>query len=84
MEQVMEKFNNLMMGQQFDFLDFFLGGGGPKNPEPEVVALYEEWQKLPKEEQNRVESKVKGWAFSLTREEMFIGAREERRRRSQQ
>lgn len=83
MENVMQKFEKLMMSQKFDFLECFISIEGPRNPETKVVELYNEVKKLPKHEQDAIGEQVKNWAFSLTREEMFLGAKEEKMERSQ-
>lgn len=79
----MEKFDGLMMSQQFAFLDYFITREGPSNPEAEVVELYEIFKLLSSEEQDKLEEEVRAWAASLTREEMFVGAKEEKRRRTE-
>ena len=82
MQNVLRKFDDLLMSQQFAFLHYFMSGDGPREPEQEVVDLFEECKKLTDEEQQKVSNYVRSWAENLTREEMFAGARRERLERS--
>lgn len=84
MEKLMEKFESLWMSQKISFT-LYCVCNGPSNPEPCVVALYEEYKQLSEEAQEKIRDIVFDWMRSLTREEMFIGAREEHRgRRAEQ
>lgn len=84
MQNVIRKFDGLLMGQQFDFLKCVDRDRQACDFEAEVVELYQEYAKLSKYEQEQVKKYVTNWVVSLTHDEMLEGARHENLVRSSQ